>query len=154
MSGYVGNSALGTQDVDLYRLTLQAGDLVQFAGTCSTQGWGVGRLRLFDASGTDLTGRVGYYQNFYSPTGGTYYVGLSASGNTAYNPATAGTGSGGAASFPYTLTWWVQPLTLDDVGATTTSPPPARSLLFPAPRPQCAVTPATGRPRGTRTSML
>ncbi len=85
--------ALAGLDVDLYRIELVGGDALSFnlSGLSS-------RLRLFDAAGTQLTA-----QNFavsgtaalrYVPTsGGTYYVGISGSGNTNYDPNVQGSGN-------------------------------------------------------------
>ena len=94
----VVNTSLGdgpqtNRDVDLYRVDLNAGDTLTIAMTGSAI---TNRVRLFDATGTQLT--VGSISNstaafsFQAPANGTYYVGISGSNNTAYNPTVAGSG--------------------------------------------------------------
>ncbi|MEY2843574.1 MAG: hypothetical protein RI920_1611, partial [Pseudomonadota bacterium] len=94
VSSNIGDGTQTTKDVDLYKLDLNAGD------TLSLSSSGIaGRVRVFDANGVQLAA-----QNFVAagttaalrwvaPGSGTYYLGLSGSANTTYNPATAGSGT-------------------------------------------------------------
>jgi hypothetical protein len=86
--------ALAGLDVDLVRVELTAGDVLNLL----VSGINSSRLRVFDANGVQLTAT-----NFsaapttplrwVAPTGGTYYFGISGSGNTTYNPTIPGSGT-------------------------------------------------------------
>jgi|GEM_PF-187621 len=81
-------------DVDLYRIDVDAGDVLSL----SVSGIGNSRLRVFDANGVQLTA-----QNYSTsgtaalrwtaPSGGSYYLGISGSGNSNYDPTVAGSGT-------------------------------------------------------------
>jgi hypothetical protein len=117
--GYIGNSAAEAQDVDMYSISLSQGDEISFAGA-DAHGWQNVRLRLFDASGTDLGGAnlqgggLSYWNTFYAKQAGTYYVGLSSAGNAAYDPITGAGSQGGAWTGGYTLTYSIAHPTLDE----------------------------------------
>src|SRR5262245_34047016 len=115
--GYIGNNThqpgKEAQDVDLYKVDLAQGDLASFGGA-DVHGWQNVRLRLFDAAGADLSGRVSYWNTFYARQAGAYYVGLSAAGNAAYDPVGGAAGQGGAWTGGYTLTCSVSHLTFDE----------------------------------------
>lgn len=86
--------ALGTLDVDLYRLGLNAGDSLLLSSSGMSN-----RIRIFDASGTQLTaqtynaGGTTAPLRWFAPATGTYYLGVSGSGNTGYDPKIEGSGS-------------------------------------------------------------
>ena len=121
----VGGSATGFSiapagDVDMFEFTVTSGQQVGFdidRGAASTLN---SYIRLFDAAGNQLDfnndgGNAGpapeqstldsYLEHTFA-TAGTYYLGVSASGNSTYNPLT-GTGdvaSGSTGTFTLTLT--------------------------------------------------
>ena len=84
-------------DVDLYKLSLTAGDQL----TLSYVGASYGQISVFDAAGKQLT-TVQFAPNgqapllYVPPSTGTYYIGVSGYGNSSYKPAdgTGGTASG------------------------------------------------------------
>ncbi|WP_254510021.1 beta strand repeat-containing protein [Anatilimnocola floriformis] len=91
-------------DVDMYRFTVTAGQIVDFdIDTTQNGSGGLGSfIRLFNASGTELAFNndaaapgetIGFdsYLRYTFATAGTYYLGVSNSNNTLYN-ATTGTG--------------------------------------------------------------
>ncbi|TAK56774.1 hypothetical protein EPO17_03720, partial [Patescibacteria group bacterium] len=92
-------------DVDLYRLDLNAGDLVRLAASTSYYA----QMRLFDATGKELASNSLFY--FYNPTRltfvapatGTFYLGISGYGNSNYNPSTANSGTASSYTYGYTL---------------------------------------------------
>ena len=98
----IGDGLSGNKDVDLYQFTASAGDRLT-ATTAQLRG---GRkmdtyLRLFDASGTQLAadnnsgGPSSDRIDYTFASAGTYYIGVSSSLNTAYDPAVAGSGTAG-----------------------------------------------------------
>ncbi|WP_374090612.1 Ig-like domain-containing protein [Methylomicrobium lacus] len=86
--------ALAGLDVDLYRIDVNAGDVLSLG----VSGIGNSRLRVFDANGVQLTA-----QNYSTsgtaalrwtaPSGGSYYLGISGSGNSTYDPKVSGSGT-------------------------------------------------------------
>ena len=90
----IGDGAQTTKDVDLYKIELDAGDTLSL-----TMSGLAGRVRIFDASGTPLAAQTyaaaanSTVLQWVAPTGGTYYLGVSGSSNSAYNPASAGSGA-------------------------------------------------------------
>jgi pimeloyl-ACP methyl ester carboxylesterase len=109
--GSVGDdhSASGTlssgTDVNLFSFTVQSGQRVAFDVDVPTGATLNSYLRVFDSAGHELAANDNgaapnesssseSYVQFTFPTGGTYYVGVSGSGNAAYN---AVSGSGDAA---------------------------------------------------------
>ena len=106
LSGVVGDGASGSRDVDLYQVTLVAGqtiiidiDAVTLAGGSTLDSY----VRLFDARGRQVAANDdsgGTLDSFLSrrvTASGTYYVGVSGFGNRFYAPATAGSGKIGRA---------------------------------------------------------
>ena len=97
----------GTQaglDVDLYKITLAAGDQLTLNLTGSTYA----SVRVLDAAGAQLA------LQYFNPTGsapllvraataGSYYVGVSGYGNVTYNPATANSGAASSYTGAYQL---------------------------------------------------
>lgn len=98
-----------TNDVDLFSVELQAG--TQLSAQVSTQGLSSSLdtyLRLFDAAGTQIAfdddsgpGTNSQLARAIS-TSGTYYLGVTAYGNSGYNPVT-GTGGSGSSTGAYSL---------------------------------------------------
>jgi hypothetical protein len=104
-SGYQNSFLYGNlndpNQVDMYQLQLTAGEavIVQVPGFL---------LRIFDANGNQLAlndDNQGPNPGllFTAPTDGSYYVGVSSSGNFAYDPLTPGSGSGGSSTGFYDL---------------------------------------------------
>jgi Dockerin type I domain/Bacterial pre-peptidase C-terminal domain len=131
-------------DVDMYRFTVTAGQVVDFdIDTVLNGSGGVGSyIRLFDAQGTQLDANddgaapgentVGYdaYLRFTFVTAGTYYLGVSNNNNISYDAVTGnGDTSGGLnTTGSYRLTVQSLPVDSDDstpeaisLGAVTTS---------------------------------
>ncbi|WP_446392245.1 Calx-beta domain-containing protein [Coleofasciculus sp. B1-GNL1-01] len=105
-NGYPDNPTMAESDVDFYKVNLEAGERV----TVDIDAWQVGsqldaQLYLFDARGYDIAwsdnesapGEVesGFdpYLDFTALESGTYYIGVSSSGNW-YDPFVANSGSG------------------------------------------------------------
>lgn len=88
-------------DVLLYSLQLQAGDTVTAAVSTRSYGGGLNSyLRVFDSQGTPAASNDNYdildpRVNLQAAATGTYYVGVSSSGNNSYDPSSGG-GSGGS----------------------------------------------------------
>jgi len=115
----VGNIVTGqaidtTTDVDMYKFTVAAGQRVSFdidrlAGSSLNS-----FIRLFNASGTPLASNdnaaasgesfsADSYLEYIFKTAGTYYLGVSGSGNSAYDPI-SGAGATNSSTGFYTLT--------------------------------------------------
>ncbi|WP_207396457.1 Ig-like domain-containing protein, partial [Bremerella alba] len=118
----IGDSAYGGLDVDMFQITLGAGETL-LADIDSYQlddgsFWAYGghaHLRLFDSSGNQVANAdyagssdpdSGYggdpVLNYTSTSGGTYYLGVSTDGNESYYPHSTGSGYGGS-TFQYEL---------------------------------------------------
>jgi fibronectin type 3 domain-containing protein len=109
----IGDGNYPAGDVDLYAVPMAAGQhlLVAVEAKALDEGGSLSSLdtyvRLFDASGNQLASNndstnpyTGAFStdsalSFVAPSSASYYVGVTASGNSIYNPNTAGTGSGG-----------------------------------------------------------
>lgn len=119
-----------TEDVDLYKVNLKAGDTIKIdidsrqlaiAGELIT---GIdAQLRIFDATGTELAfsddapapdeiflSEVDPYLEFTALADGAHYVGVSLFDNRNYNPLIPGSGSGSTSFTPFTFL----PLTTGD----------------------------------------
>jgi hypothetical protein len=141
-------------DVDLYRFTVAAGQVVDFDIDTGFNGpGGLGSfLRLFNSQGQELAFNddaiapgenvVGFdaYLRFNFAIAGTYYVGVSNNNNRLYNPSTgAGDVTGGANSTgSYQLTVQALPVDTDDslgeasfLGAISTTPAVVNGTIFP-----------------------
>jgi subtilisin family serine protease len=105
ISGRIGDGRFGGRDVDLYAVALAAGqtlvidvDARSLAGGSTLDSY----LRLFNsarrqvAANDDSSGSVDSYLSFTARTAGTYFIGVSGYGNTAYNPALGGSGRSGS----------------------------------------------------------
>lgn len=101
----IGDGDYSYADVDLYEIPLTAGDVLSIDVDAEYLDDGTwyssldSHLRIFDASGSELASNYdglssndyewGYYDSFLSftaPSSGTFYVGVSASGNEYYDP--------------------------------------------------------------------
>ena len=108
VSAKIGDGAFGVKDVDLYQVTLAAGDQLVVGLNSSTYT----DLRLFDATGTQLAIQSGAYVSpnttgtvlqFTATAAGTYYMGVSGYANTTYDPTKAGSGTAASYTGAYTL---------------------------------------------------
>jgi hypothetical protein len=88
------------RDVTLYALSLARGDTVTAAVTAQSEGSTLDSLlRVFNAAGTPIAANDNFngldpQLTFQAAAAGTYYVGVSATGNTGYDPHIARSGSG------------------------------------------------------------
>jgi hypothetical protein len=90
-------------DSDLYQLALAAGDTLDVKIDAASLGSLDSYVRVFDTAGNQLAsndnegpGSTDSHLNFVAPSAGTYFIGVSASDNTAYDPTIAASGSGTA----------------------------------------------------------
>jgi hypothetical protein len=95
-------------EVDLYEVSLQAGDRLQAGVSAASAGSGLQSvLRIFDAAGRPvaLDDQEGGDPSlsFQAATAGTYFVGVSSAGNDNYDPEVADSGQGGLSTGLYTL---------------------------------------------------
>ena len=108
--GTIGDGANGSKDVDLYQVSLGAGDTLslQWSGLFYSQ------IRFFDAGGNQLGTQNGSYvqpnqagivAQFVAPSAGLYYVGVSGYPNANYNPNVAASGSPASYVGAYSLTF-------------------------------------------------
>jgi subtilisin family serine protease len=108
VSGIVGDTADAGRDVDLYRVSLWAGQ--RFVVDIDARGLSGGSsldsyLRLFDSRGRqlvandDFAGSFDSYVSFTARRSGTYYVGISGYGNHLYRTTLAGSGRSGSTGF-------------------------------------------------------
>jgi subtilisin family serine protease len=105
LSGQVGDGLYGSRDVDLYRVTLAAGqtlvidiDAQSLSGSSTLDSY----LRVFSAAGRqlasndDAAGSLDSYLSVRATVAGTYYVGVSGYGNSSYNSSRAASGNRGS----------------------------------------------------------
>jgi len=134
----VGDGLYDGQDVDIYQVSLSAGDTLKadvdayYLDDGSNLSSLDGYLRLFDASGSELAYNYsdaaddddsGYYSsNYYDPylsfvasASGTYYIAVSGESNTYYDATTAGSGYEGSTG-AYELTLLAEPSVPDVPG--------------------------------------
>jgi hypothetical protein len=108
LAGRIGDGAWGSRDVDLYRVRLAAGqrliidvDARSLSGSSTLDSY----LRVFDSRGgqlaanDDFNGSLDSSIAFTAKTAGTYYVGVSGYGNSAYTASRAGSGRAGSTGF-------------------------------------------------------
>lgn len=96
----IGDGVFAGRDVDIYRLDLPRGGLISarvFAQQLPTPSTLDGVLRLFDAAGQELAINDQFFGNdpfidYFVPSAGVYYVGVSGFGNEQYLPLVAGSG--------------------------------------------------------------
>ena len=141
LSGAKTDSISSGTDVDLFRITVAAGQNVKF-DVDRTSGSSLNSyLRVFNSSGSQIksndnanapgetaTTPLESYISYTFATAGTYYVGVSGSPNTAYNPTTGGgDASGSTGGYVLRLTATAPP-----VGDTDDQIAEARSLAIGA----------------------
>ncbi len=104
------------RDIDLTTVNLEAGTTIDIIASATAVNSPLDPyLRLFDASGRQLAanndsgGSRDSKISFTVQDAGRYYIGVSASTNTRYNPAVAGTGSNGGSTGQYQLSIDVTP---------------------------------------------
>ncbi|MEQ9095536.1 MAG: S8 family serine peptidase [Phycisphaerales bacterium] len=96
----IGDGVFGGLDVDLYRLDLPRGGLISarvLAQQLPTPSTLDGVLRLFDAAGQELAINDQFFGNdpfidYFVPSAGVYYVGVSGFGNESYLPLVPASG--------------------------------------------------------------
>ena len=101
----IGDGAYGSLDVDLYKFSGSAGDLITLGSQDSSP---YPYLRIFDAAGDQLAAGNWYttpsIADFRLPAAGTYYLGVSSAYNQAYDPAAGGSGGSAYYTGQYRLT--------------------------------------------------
>ena len=131
-TGFVGDGANTSGDVDMFAITVAAGMAITVdvdAGNLPVRSTLNSFARVFDVAGRQLTnnddfgGSQDSYLVFVAPVAGTYYVGLSASRNSSYNPLTAGSGTAGTTTGAYAVTFTVAlPMLAADIIDVTPDP--------------------------------
>ena len=132
LSGVIGDGAFERADVDLFAVTVPAGSVLSLdvdARSLADPSRLDSYLRLFDATGREIARNDdtrGSYDSALTHTateGGTYYVGLSAFGNSRYSPLEAGSGRRAFSFGHYELTVSVSepPAVVGDAGDTLAS---------------------------------
>lgn len=105
LSGRIGDGSATTRDVDLYRVTLAAGQTVTIDVDAATLSGGStldSYVRLFNSAGRQLAvndddpSTYDSLLSFRATTAGTYFVGVSGYGNGAYSPTRAASGRAGS----------------------------------------------------------
>ncbi|XZE33033.1 GEVED domain-containing protein [Pirellulaceae bacterium SH501] len=104
------------RDIDLVRMTLEAGSEVVITASATTLGSPLDPyVRIFDSLGqqlafnNDFAGTRDSRIVFTVPQNGVYYIGVSGSANTNYNPNVAGSGTNGGSQGQYELVIDVTP---------------------------------------------
>ncbi|HSZ54742.1 MAG TPA: S8 family serine peptidase [Tepidisphaeraceae bacterium] len=160
--GTDGTNVIGPNDVDIYKLVVQTPGAFTLTSQAPSGGVQFNEaLRLMDSSGNNLVlggvtmaipgGNGTPYPNMVSPPGtflaaGTYYLGVSSSGNFTYN-AVAGTGdTGGASSGDYLINFTIASPDPGGVpvGASTVPLTNPTTITPPATAPNIAFTQLSG----------
>jgi len=103
--GQIGDGRSGSRDVDLFRVVLQAGQTLTIdvdARSLPSSSTLDSVVRVFDSRGRELArnddanGSLDSLMTVVTRTGGTYYVGISGYGNSAYTATRAGSGRAGS----------------------------------------------------------
>jgi hypothetical protein len=121
-TAHIGDGLNYLNDVDLYRIDVNAGQFLRAATTQPAGGTYLSTgLRLFDATGHELA--LSYYGantaiEYRFTTAGTYYVGVSSYANLSYNPTVAGSGPANQATGDYQLDLTLTTPTPDAEGET------------------------------------
>jgi hypothetical protein len=113
-SGVIGDNTLvladADRDVDLIEMSLDQGAVVAATVRASSVGSALTPLlRIFDAEGNVVpsnsvsAGGSDRTLTFTAPSNGVYFIGVSASGNSSYNPMVAGTTTPGGSTGIYEL---------------------------------------------------
>ncbi len=110
VSGTVGDGAFGIADVDLYAVTVGAGGTLTVdidATTLATPSSLDSYVRIFTAAGAEVASNddagdaLDSLVTYTVATAGTYFIGVTSYGNSAYSATTAGTGTAGETSGNY-----------------------------------------------------
>ena len=132
VDGTIGDGDHADSDVDLYSVSLTAGDVVSIdidAQTRATPSTLDSLLRLFDATGVEVAFNDDDGSSFDSllsytvEASGSYLIGVSAYGNSSYDPLVAGTGAAAASTGRYTLEVEVETAEVDDPPAADPAEP-------------------------------
>jgi len=103
--GQIGDGQFGSRDVDLFKVVLQAGQSLTIdvdANSLPLSSTLDSYVRLFDSRGRELArnddanGSLDSFLSVITRTAGTYYVGISGYGNSAYTATRAGSGRTGS----------------------------------------------------------
>ncbi|MBX3404765.1 MAG: S8 family serine peptidase [Phycisphaeraceae bacterium] len=129
---FIGDGLNETRDVDLFRVFVNGPALISaevFARSLPTPSSLDPYLRLFDASGVELRANDNFNGldpkiQYFVPSGGNYYIGVSAYPNVSYNPILAPTGVASETSGLYNITIDVAVAGSENVSATNTTPVP------------------------------
>ena len=110
-TGFIGDGPNRRRDVDLFAVTLSAGDVLTVDVDAASLASGLDSyLRLFDSSGWELAanddadGALDSMLGFIAPATDTYFIGLSSFGNRRYDPLISGSGRLGSTTGDYVLT--------------------------------------------------
>lgn len=133
LAGTVGDGVAGTRDVDLYSVSLEAGQVLNASVRARVDGSTLDSyLRIFDATGIQLAfndDSLGSQDSTIALTAtasGTYYVGVSGYGNSQYAPLTgSGTRPGSTGFYTLLLGRVTSPLESNDSIAQATVVVPA-----------------------------
>ncbi|NEO57053.1 MAG: tandem-95 repeat protein, partial [Okeania sp. SIO3B5] len=132
-SGEIGDNSniLQGEDVDLFKFDLDIGETVNFnlPEFLDENNFpvGIATVRLFDSTGFDMGWEPGIDPGtgtFFTPIAGTFYLGISADGNSFYDPNTEGSGSG-----PFFGTFGSYDLTIETIGRTMGDEEPNDTLV-------------------------
>ncbi|HYE01627.1 MAG TPA: S8 family serine peptidase, partial [Phycisphaerales bacterium] len=123
MSGVIGDGANGVLDVDLYRLNLLGPSLITAridARALESPSTLDSYLRLFDAAGREIARNDNFNGldsliQFFVPTGGRYYIGVTGFGNSTYSPSAPSSGTAGGSLGAYDLSVTVNTSTSEQV---------------------------------------
>ncbi|MFM8579304.1 MAG: PPC domain-containing protein, partial [Planctomycetaceae bacterium] len=108
----IGDGAYGAADVDFFAVTLAAGSTFTVdvdAQSLTTPSTLDSFVRVFNAAGVQLAanddsaGSLDSYVSLTVSSSGTYYIGVSAYGNSQYSPAVAGSGIAGTTTGEFRL---------------------------------------------------
>jgi len=122
----IGDGVQGGDDVDLFEIVIPPGGPIR-AGVIAQNRTGGSELdsfiRLFDNAGNELVANDEFngqdaLVDFFVPTGGSYFIGVSGFPNTSYDPTQAGSGVGGQATGIYDLDIGVELIQEDRVTAS------------------------------------
>lgn len=130
IEGMIGDGEAAIRDVDLYQVSLEAGQMLLTDVNARSLPEGStldSFVRIFDATGRQLAmnddalGELDSYLRFRAPKTGVYYVGISGFGNAGYDPRRAGSGAvGSSGDYQVTLSFSTPtaPLTAEIVPVT------------------------------------
>jgi hypothetical protein len=105
-NSFLGDGTAGVNDVDLYKFSLTGTSTLTVRVTPVAGSGFSPLLRLFNAAGTEITSGVTFSDGTLtcpSATAGTYFVGLSSSGNSAYSAVDGSNATGGSSRGGYKL---------------------------------------------------